>query len=205
MAGWVLSISIWFIFLSAIYFIGHLNLNLIDQEYRSFQTAMLSVKTQQELDIGCEWVQAVGNLMSYEHCARTWWGDLKQTDMRQAHLQDLAIATNRLAQAELSYRQPGTNEKAFSYFLEIIPKELQLDKSLVILADDGSSPSLTSMQSRLQASQQTWGGVLREAKQDFNDYEQHINKTDGVWRALGSSDWLGPWLTEAPSNELERD
>jgi len=204
MTGWILSILTWFVIVSAIYFTGHINIIKVDQHYRAFQTVMHTVHEQRLIEQDCRWVQLQGSVLPYEHCAQTNWDTLAVPDQRQAHLKDLAIDAERLVQAELNYSQLGLGQWAFMPFLEGLPAELRLQKKLVALAQDGSSPHLEHLQNRLQKSQQTWGGVLQDAKQGFKKYLPHVEKTDGPWRSVNAPSWLEPWRAESPSNDLEQ-
>lgn len=202
MAGWALIMLNSFIMLSAIYFIGHLNLVLLDQEYRAFQLAMYTVQSQQPQSLSCAAVQVVGTLLPYKHCSQSSWGYLSLIDGRQKYFQDLSISANRLAQADLSYAQLGQERKAFKPFFTQLQRDLKAGKTLVVLADEGSSSSLTQMQDRLDRSQHTWSGVLDEALQSFKEYLPHIQKTDGVWRSVDDAHWLEAWRALSPGNEL---
>lgn len=203
MSGWIFSLLIWLTALSAIYFIGHINLTLVEQQYRAYQTAMHTTSAQQPIEADCQWVQPVGSTLPYEHCVSSHWGTLSLEDARKEHAQDLAIASERLAQAELSYQQWGLGQKAFAPFLQYLPDDIALHKQLVVLSDDGSSPELSTMSERLRHSQQTWGGVLQDAKQSFNEYAGHVHRTDGPWRSINQPDWLTTWQADTPTNRLE--
>lgn len=204
MTGWLLSILTWFVIVPAIYFTGHINIIKVDQHYRAFQTAMHSVHQQEIFEQECQWVQVQGSVLPYEHCVQTGWHTLAAPDQRHTHLKDLAIDSERLVHAELNYRQLGLGQWAFMPFLDLLSDELQLKKRLVVLAQDGSSPHLEHMQNRLQKSQQTWGGVLQDAKQGFKEYLPHVEKTDGAWRSVNEPRWLEPWRAMSPSNYLEQ-
>lgn len=204
MTGWVLSILTWFVIVTAIYFTGHINLIKVDQNYRSFQAVMHTVHAQQLIEQNCHWAQIQGSVLPYEHCVHSNWDVLTVADERKDHLKDLAINSERVARAELDYGQLGLGQRAFLPFLEILPTDLQLRKKLVVLAEDGSSPNLQHMQNRLQKSQKTWGGVLRDAKQSFKEYAPYVQKTDGPWRSINPPQWLEPWRAESPFNYLEQ-
>lgn len=204
MTGWILSLMTWFVIVAAIYFTGHINIVKVEQHYRAFQAAMHTVHAQQLIEADCQWTQVQGSVLPYEHCVRSHWDALAVADVRKEHLEDLAISSERLARAELDYRQLGLGQRAFEPFLKILPNELQLRKRLVVLAQDGSSPHLQHMQNRLQKSQKTWGGVLRDAKQSFKEYESYVEQTDGPWRSIDPAQWLEQWRAESPFNYLEQ-
>src|SRR5690625_7681089 len=104
MSGWIFSLLIWLTALSAIYFIGHINLTLVEQQYRAYQTSMHTTSAQQPIEADCQWVQPVGSTLPYEHCVSSQCGTLSLAVARKPHVQDLGISFERWAQQHLCYR-----------------------------------------------------------------------------------------------------
>lgn len=203
MSGWILTTGIWFLLVAAIYFIGNIQQLQLLQNYDAFQSIFTIAHTATPLEDECSHRDNTELFLRYQRCQHSQPGQLQRLDPRAAVLQDLAIGPERLHHTRQTYELSGEQPLAFIPFMSDLEQQLAFSRSLVILADEGSSAHLPQVRERLEGSNDVWGGIVQPGQRLFADYSAHVQANDGVWRSLKNKDWLLPWQADTPHNRLQ--
>lgn len=221
MAGWILTIFIWWTLCSAIFFISDLQHLLFLQNYAAYQKLMKLIKQKRLLSIEDEGAKLLNTnaeheickkkyktktLIQYQSCQKVNLLNLNKKNKRKHVLDDLNIANFQMYQTQLKYQHFETKHKGLMYLFEQLPINFQLNREISALSDSGSSAFISDIKERLEKSDWVWGGRVQPLRNNFNQYKNAIKKTDGPWRPGGepSIHWLQPWLSQSNRNQLEK-
>src|SRR5690625_619022 len=102
-AGWIMTTGIWFILVSAICFVGHLQQLKLSQNYDAFLTVFRAAGIGLQAEKDCHHKGQSGLLLRYERCIEPLQDVLPQSTSRAAVLQDLSIDYERLTGVQVGY------------------------------------------------------------------------------------------------------